>query len=441
MRNKKRRSRRKLRYFLVALLSTFLIGAAVLIFYAHFMQENTPVMREKAEIIRTDTERKEILTETQADGQINTQTEMQTDGQTDTQTEIQTDDEIDVPTENRMENPANVQSANEKMAESGEQNETVTLAFGGDICFHDAYANMYALSNRGGKIESCISEELLTEMRQADICMVNNEFPYSDRGTPVPEKAFTFRSRPENVKLLQEMGVDVVSLANNHTYDHGEEAFLDTLTTLEGAGVDYVGAGRNLEEASRAVYYSINGVTIGILSATQIERVENPDTRGATENNPGVLRCFTEKELNYFLDMVAATRKQCDVLIVYIHWGTENTEETDWAQPYQAELISKAGADLIVGAHPHCLQGIGMVNDVPVIYSLGNYWFNSKTMDTALLKVTVRGKQLEAVQIIPARQQDCSTTILKDGDKQRVLEYLQSLSPGVEIDGEGFVKW
>lgn len=318
---------------------------------------------------------------------------------------------------------------------------SVTLAFGGDICFHDPFANMGSLVQRGGSIESCISEDLLLEMRQADICMVNNEFPYSDRGTPIPEKTFTFRSKPENVNLLHEMGVDIVSLANNHAYDHGEIALLDTLDILENAGVEYVGAGRNLEEASRASYFEINGVKIAILAATQIERLDTPDTKGATESGAGVLRCFTESELNHFLEVVTEVKKSCDVLVVYIHWGTENTDVLDWAQPYQADLISKAGADIIVGAHPHCLQGLDSANGVPVIYSLGNYWFNSKPLDTALLKVVVKKAGVETVQMIPARQQDCSTFMLQGSEKQRVLDYLKTISPNVLIDDEGYLSW
>lgn len=318
---------------------------------------------------------------------------------------------------------------------------TVTLTFGGDICFHDPFANMGSLVQRGGSIESCISAELLAQMRQSDVCMVNNEFPYSDRGAPVPEKTYAFRSKPENVNLLHEMGVDIVSLANNHAYDHGEVALLDTLEILDEAGLKYVGAGRNLEEASEASYFEINGVRVGILAATQIERLDTPDTKGATENSAGVLRCFSEKELNHVLSVVEKAKENCDVLIVYIHWGTENTDVLDWAQPYQADLISKAGADLIVGAHPHCLQGLDSVNGVPVIYSLGNYWFNSKPLDTALLKVIAGKDGIASVQMIPARQQDCSTSLLYDAEKQRVLDYLQSLSPNVTLDADGFVTW
>ena len=410
----KKNAKKKIIYFVVAFVLTLLIGTVVLVGISVWTK--APQKETQTAIVDVEPEQEtEITPEISESERVQSETEA----------------------EESAEEITEVVAPEELPEVSG----SVTLTFGGDICFHDPFANMGALAQRGGSIESCISADLLEQMRGSDICMVNNEFPYSDRGTPIPEKTFTFRSKPENVNLLHEMGVDIVSLANNHAYDHGEVAFLDTLDILAAANINYVGAGRNLEEASLASCFEINGVKIAVLAATQIERLDTPDTKGATENSAGVLRCFSEKELEHFLGVVEATKEKCDVLIVYIHWGTENTDVLDWAQPYQADLISKAGADLIVGAHPHCLQGLDSMNGVPVIYSLGNYWFNSKPLDTALLKVVVEKEGVESVQILPARQQDCATSMLYEGEKQRVLDYLQSLSPNVVLDQDGYMTW
>ncbi len=423
-------TKKTLLYFVGTLAITLIVGAIALIVYSEMILPKMSPEQVMSDAVLSESEMKEIP-----------EIPMQ---------EIATDEEIVVdgePAIDETQTTDGTQGTNE-MQETDDAQEiddvqetgSVTLVFGGDICFHDPFANMNLLVQRGGKIDSCIDGGLLAQMQEADICMVNNEFPYSDRGTPIPEKAFTFRSRPENVNLLRQMGVDLVSLANNHAYDHGQEALFDTFSVLEEAGVDYVGAGRNLSEASEPAFYEIGGNKIGIVAATQIERLETPDTKGASENSAGVLRCFNEKELNHFLEVVAEAKKQCDVLIVYIHWGTENTDVLDWAQPYQADLITKAGADLIVGAHPHCLQGLDSVNGVPVVYSLGNYWFNSKALDTALLKVVVSDRGLQSVQIVPARQENCSTYMLADAEKQRVLNYLQGLSPNVTLDADGYMR-
>lgn len=104
-----------------------------------------------------------------------------------------------------------------------------------------------------------LSSDLMLELQSADILLINNEFTYSNRGTPLAGKAYTFRAAPSRVEVLQQLGADIVSLANNHVYDYGEEALLDTMDTLEQAQIPYVGAGRNLEEAEKIVYFIANG--------------------------------------------------------------------------------------------------------------------------------------------------------------------------------------
>ncbi len=354
-------------------------------------------------------------------------------------TEIHTDLEP-IGDSGDAEEAANPEEVPEAEATSDQTTETssVTLVFTGDICFHDPYANMGAYRQRGSNIDNCIDSVLLSEMRSADICVVNNEFPYSNRGTPLPEKTYAFRSKPENVSILKDMGVDVAGIANNHAYDHGQEAFLDTLDTLTAAGIPYVGGGHDLAEASAPVILEKGGMKIGILAATQIERNWSPDTKGATETSPGVMRCFTEEELPRFIEAIKKADAMCDFLVVFVHWGSENTDELDFRQTGQAKDFAQAGADLVVGAHPHCLQGLGISEGVPVIYSLGNYWFNSKRVDTALLKVVVKDKKAEKVQMIPALQHDCRTDHLEGAEAQRVISYLNSISiDGAALDENG----
>ena len=326
----------------------------------------------------------------------------------------------------------------ENVFERGAANgDTVTLAFTGDILFDPDYAVMASLINRGGNIEDAVSPELLDEMRGVDIMMVNNEFPYSDRGGPLPDKAFTFRAKPAYVSYLNDMGVDIVSLANNHAYDYGEEAFLDTLQTLKDADIHYVGAGVNEAEAIRPVFFVINDMKIAFVSATQIERLDNPDTREATADSPGVFRCLNSGKL---VQAVKEARENSDFVIVYVHWGTENQEETDWLQNEQSVELAEAGAGLIVGDHPHILQKADVINGVPVFFSMGNFFFSSKTLDTGMLKVTLSKDGLKSCQFIPCLQSGCRVTLLEGTEKERVLEKMRSMSQNVSIDGDGYLK-
>lgn len=336
-----------------------------------------------------------------------------------------------------LENTAETYAEGVKYFEPQNEGEVV-LAFAGDILFDDEYSIMASMKQRSNGIYDTISPDLLNEMTSADIFMLNNEFTYTLRGEPTFEKQFTFRADPETAEYLLDMGVDIVSLANNHAYDYGEISLLDSIDTLAAMQMPYVGAGRNLEEASSPFYFETNGMKIGILSSTQIERLDNPDTKGATENSAGVFRSW-DGTLLY--EKVKEVAEQCDFLVVYVHWGTENTTELDWAQKEQARKLVESGADLVIGNHAHCLQGIEVIDGVPVFYSLGNFLFNSKTLDTCLVKATVKDGKIESLQFIPALQTECKTKLLTGSEKERVIAYMQTLSNGVRIDEEGFLHY
>lgn len=330
--------------------------------------------------------------------------------------------------------PGNVTEEKEQPVE--EEAGQVVIGFAGDVLLDDGYAIMSSYKRTGGKIEECIQGGLLDEMKQVDVMMINNEFTYTSRGTPTPEKAFTFRADPQNVEILNDMGVDLVSLANNHAYDYGEVSLLDTLDTLENAGIQYVGAGRNIEEAVKPSIIEKNGLKIAILSATQIERLDRPDTKEATADAAGVFRCWQPDRL---LQEIKNAKDSNDFVVVYVHWGTENTVELDWAQKDQVKKYVEAGADLIIGDHPHCLQQLEYVEGVPVIYSLGNFWFNSKPLDTAMVRATIGKEGLLEFEFLPCRQEDSKVALLDGGEKERVFEYMRSISPGVLIGFDGVI--
>ena len=317
----------------------------------------------------------------------------------------------------------------------------ITLRFAGDVLLDDSYAiAAYHRELSGGYIiaENAFDSNMLGLMRGADIFMLNNEFPYTLRGEPTPEKQFTFRAFPADVSFLNDIGTDIVSLANNHAYDYGEVSLLDSMDTLKNAGIAYAGAGHDLEEASSPVYYVNDDVRIAIIASTQIERMPDPDTKGATADNPGVFRSM---ELDELTAAIKEAKEVSDFVIVFTHWGTEGAAEPDWSQNEQAPLIAEAGADLIIGAHPHVLQKIDYEGETPVFYSLGNYLFNSKTLDTCLAEVNLDASDgsLLSVRFIPALQSGCKVSSFEGAEYDAALERMRALSPDVNIDEEGFV--
>ncbi len=325
---------------------------------------------------------------------------------------------------------------NRILAREGKEEDTVTFGFVGDILLDDEYAIMANLIQRGGRIEDGISGELLSMLRDVDILVANNEFPYTERGTATEGKTYTFRADADAVSYLQDMGVDAAVLANNHIYDFGETGLLDTLDILENAGIPEIGAGRNLKEASAPLYFIVNDMKIALVAATQIERLDNPDTRGATEDSPGVFRCWNPEKL---YETVRQAKANSEFVIVYIHWGTENQAEPDWAQLEQGPKLAEAGADLIIGDHPHCLQGITFYDDTPVIHSLGNFWFNSRTMDSCMVQAVIGREGLQSLKFVPAIQSNCRVALAYGEEKERILSYMRELSPNVVIDSEGYI--
>jgi len=333
-----------------------------------------------------------------------------------------------------LDSPETAKAHHIYLKESADPHE-VHLSFAGDLSFADGYANMAAYDSRGG-INQCIMPEVRERMAAADIMMLNNEFSYSRRGTPLSGKPFAFRADPSMADHLKTLSVDIVSAANNHVYDYGPEAFLDTLDTLSQADVPYAGAGRNLQEAKEAVCFVSGGMKIAYVSATQIERT-TIYTKGADDTSPGVLRTDDPAAC---LDAIDAAKATSDFVVVFVHWGTEGTNYFEEDQRQLARCFIEHGAGLVIGCHPHVLQGIEYYRNVPIVYSLGNFWFNSKTRATGLIEATVSANGLEKLQFVPALQKDCRTSLVTSPqEKSAAIRFMEDLSEGVSIDTEGFI--
>lgn len=313
----------------------------------------------------------------------------------------------------------------------------VTLSFAGDISFAEGYANMVNYHNRGDDITQCIMPDVIERMDSADIMMINNEFTYSRRGAPLSGKTFTFRAIPETAANLNLLSVDIVSLANNHVYDYGETALIDTLDTLNQYGIPYVGAGRNLEEAKKIVYFRAGGIKIAFVSATQVER-SYVFTKEATNTSAGVLRTFSPDK---FLEVIRQAEETSDFVVVYVHWGTEGVNQFEADQQLLGHQYIDAGADLVIGDHPHCLQGVEYYRGVPIFYSLGNYWFNSRTLDTGLVEADISSEGLLELRFVPCLQQSCRTSLVTDpGQQQRVFQFLEAISANASVDEHGVIR-
>ena len=192
------------------------------------------------------------------------------------------------------------------VAETEPEDPVVHLLFSGDIYFSSHVLTAY--DNAGG-IHGVLDEAYRDEISRADIYMANQEFPFSDRGTPAPDKQFTFRVPPERVSMMHELGIDIVTIANNHTLDYGTDALVDTCTTLENAGIPYVGAGANMDRAKQLETIEVRGRTIGFLAASRVY----PDTSWvANSKKPGMVSGYDPSIL---IKEIEAAGEYCDYLV------------------------------------------------------------------------------------------------------------------------------
>lgn len=319
------------------------------------------------------------------------------------------------------------ESTNTENINAETDKESVTIVFAGDVLIAEAMEQYYDTEG----VTRIVSEELLAEMRNADICMVNNEFQFSNRGTPMEDKQFTFRTDPRYVQILLDMGVDIVSLANNHSIDFGTEALEDTFVTLDDAGILYAGAGDTKERAEKLQIIEVNGKKFGFLAATRVIPVSEWNIE---YGQPGLFATYDDTRL---VSCVKAAREVCDFLTVYVHWGIEREA---YPQEYQTSIAKNcfaAGADVVIGAHPHVLQGIEFIEDKPVFYSLGNYVFAQKIAKTALVKIEIDADGEVSYTLIPAYAESGKTKRFEGEEAKALFDYMNEISGKDYIDEEG----
>lgn len=221
------------------------------------------------------------------------------------------------------------------------------------------------------------------EVAQADIAFANLEGPISDQGMNVGSE-YSFRFEPRVATVLQKVGFDVFSVANNHAGDWTIVAFRDTLKYLGEVGIKTAGGGMNKAQAIAPSIVESNGVKYGFIGFTDV----GPNGLAVTENRAGILLASDPD----FTKIIGDAKSQVDVLIVSFHWGTEYKEHNT-RQTELAHSAIDAGADLVVGHHPHVEQVTEIYNNKLIIYSLGNFvfdqYFSAETMHGLAVSVVI----------------------------------------------------
>jgi poly-gamma-glutamate synthesis protein (capsule biosynthesis protein) len=286
----------------------------------------------------------------------------------------------------------------------------VTLAFAGDVHFQDRVAGLLSdPAHTFGPIAATLSD--------ADLTMVNLETAITARGTAQP-KEYHFRTSPTALDALRDAGVDVVTLANNHVLDYGQAGLADTLAAVRAAKLPYVGIGENATQAWAPYLVSIKGVKIAILGVSQVAELQS--TWVAKDSRPGEAHAV---DLTRTLAAVRAARQRADVVLVFMHWGTEGNSCPNAAQKSLAPKLAAAGADIIIGAHAHTLQGSGWLGRTFVAYGMANFlwWENSYSTETGILRLTLHPGAPLTAQFLPAIVSSTGQPVLATGaDRDRI---------------------
>lgn len=282
-------------------------------------------------------------------------------------------------------------------------------------------------------------------LKTADLTIANLETPLTDwaEQTPYKDKAAIEAgkdvilrvSSPQAAEALAQGGIKVVGLANNHSMDFTEHGLLETFDRLRKAGVLFAGAGENLAAAEDALVVQIKGMRIGILSFSDVV----PRYSWAEETRPGIA---TGKEAERVVEAIRRARPKVDLLILLLHWGTQFVSEPVPRQLYLAQQAQRAGADLVLGAHPHVLQGVSCLGRVPVVYSAGNFVFPTMSLPTrrtAIFEFQFTQSGPPSLHLVPVMIDEQGAPQLVKGDtRQDILSEMSKLSQplGLQLNGD-----
>ncbi|WP_249897969.1 CapA family protein [Paenibacillus sp. PK3_47] len=311
--------------------------------------------------------------------------------------------------------------------------ETIKLNFAGDVIFAGRVGEL--LQKNGYAYSYAALDGMF---KKDDLTVVNLETPITTGGVGAADKQFVFKGAPEALDALKAAGVDAVNLANNHTLDQGEEGLLDTLDHLSKRSIPYVGAGSDSKEAYSAQYFERKGIKIALLGFT---RVMPKSDWMAGAKKPGVASVYDSAEA---LKAITAARKKADLVVVVVHWGKERVEQYDAIQQALGHSFIDAGADLVMGGHPHVLQGIEPYKGKWIAYSTGNFIFtrstNPATWETAVFQAECSAKGQCSLQLSPMYAELGQPVPMNEADGQLLLNKVESLSAGrVKINNDGTV--
>jgi len=303
-----------------------------------------------------------------------------------------------------------------------EKKEEISLIFGGDIMLARTVEQKilvtgdYALPFR----------KIYQEFKNSDLAFANFESPFLDGGSATLNGSTVFRALPETIEGLKLAGIDAVTLANNHFGDQGKKGELYTFKHLTDSGIEYIGAGNNFTEAHEPVIKEVKKLKIGFLGYGYPETMYV-----ATADSAGIANMDVEQ----MRKDVKGLKTEADFIVVTIHAGAEYTHSPGSSQVAFSHAAIDAGADLVVGHHPHVVQSTEKYKDGYIIYSLGNLVFDQMwseaTQQGVVAKVILEGDKLKSIEFKPIHIYDYNQPDWATGDEAQKILGDMGLKSGV----------
>ena len=252
-------------------------------------------------------------------------------------------------------------------------------------------------------------------LRSADLTMINLESPFIFANDyNVPTGSFMFKADPRALAGVLLAGIDLVSLANNHTLNQGQIGLKENFEILTGSDIKYIGAGNNEEEARRAEIVEIYGNKFAFLAYAYPD-----DSSVASETRAGIANMDIAK----MQADVKKLKEAGNIVIVNMHAGTEYVTEPNWQQEDFARAAIDAGAEAVIGHHPHWPQVYEFYQDKPIIYSLGNLVFDQMwSLETrqGLLAKFIWRDGWEKMELVPVKSYDYGQTEIISDEIERL---------------------
>ena len=319
----------------------------------------------------------------------------------------------------------------------------VRICIGGDTSIDSEFAD-FAYSHGIDYPWAEISEV----MNAADIAIVNLETCVSDRGESEKPSGYGFRTPPDMLEGFKNAGIDAVNLANNHTRDFGYDALTDTFSNLKDYDISYFGAGKDYDEASGLLIIEKEGVKIGFTGAN---KVYLPSNCAASDGHAGINQIGDpdSESARAYIDLIKQYDALCDVLVVFLHAGTEEVFDVTSYQKEMSRKFIDAGADIVVGGHSHTIQPIEFYNGKPIFYSIGNliFWHIDDDIDglTAIFDIEVDKNGFVGLKLHPLFIKNYKVYYLKDGEGnfsgryRQIIELVNNICKpyGVQFDDGG----